>query len=366
MSTMPDATMATILIAAGGTGGHVYPALAIAQKLRATGNRVVWLGVRHGLEAEVVPQVGIELCFVSVVGLRRRGLSPWLLAPFRLARALLQALSVVWRLKPQAVLGMGGFASGPGAVAAWLLRRPLLIHEQNAVPGLTNRLLSKIADVILESFPDSFPPQCKAIRTGNPLREEILKVEAPATRLAGRNGPLRVLVLGGSLGAQSLNEVVPQALKQLPDSVQVDVRHQTGRRHLAATVELYESLGLRIVPDAYIEGIGEAYAWADLAVCRAGAMTVSELAAAGVPAILVPFPYAVDDHQTLNARYLAQAGGAVLLPEHQLEPQGLSRLLADFHDARDRLASMANKARACALRDASSDIAELCLEAANA
>ena len=366
MSTMANTSEVTVLIMAGGTGGHVYPALAVAQKLREAGNHVVWMGVRHGLEAEVVSASGIELHFVSVSGVRRKGVSPWLLAPFRVLRALLQALGVVWKIKPRVVLGMGGFASGPGGVAAWLLRRPLLIHEQNAAPGLTNRLLSKIATVVLESFPESFPSRCKAVRTGNPVRVEILDIEAPQTRLLGRNGPLRLLVLGGSLGAQRLNEVVPEAIKWLPDSVSIDVRHQTGRRHLESTTARYQALALDVVPDAFIDDMGEAYAWADLAVCRAGAMTISELAAAGVPAVLVPFPHAVDDHQTLNARYLAQAGGAVLLPEHQLEAQRLSELVAEFHGARGRLADMAGKARACSLRDATNDVAMLCLEAANA
>ena len=355
-----------VLIMAGGTGGHVYPALAVAQKLLADGGEVVWMGVRQGLEADVVPRAGIELHFLCIAGLRGKGIVSWLVAPLKIARAVLEAMQAIRKIEPQVVLGMGGFASGPGGVAAWLLRKPLLIHEQNAVPGLTNRFLSLLARRVLESFPGSFAASRAPLHTGNPLRTEMLTVQPPEIRLAERRGPLRVLVLGGSLGAQALNDVVPRAIKQLPDSVAVEVRHQTGRLKLEATAELYKSLELNVMPCAYIDDMGEAYAWADLAVCRAGAMTIAELAAVGVPAVLVPFAKAADDHQTLNARFLAQAGAAVLLPEHQLEPHGLSALVTELSQTRSRLLKMACKACDCALPDATRDVCDMCVEVAHA
>ena len=366
MSRASTSTTATVLIMAGGTGGHVYPALAVANSLRTAGARVVWMGVRQGLEARVVPAAGIPIEFVRVSGLRGRGVLGWLLAPLRLLWALAEALMIIRRLRPQAALGMGGFASGPGGFAAWLLGCPLLVHEQNAVPGFTNRILARLARRIMESFPGSFPGPGKTLHTGNPVRPEITAIEPPGSRLARRSGPLRLLVLGGSQGARKLNETVPRALAALPSSTPVEVRHQTGPAHLQATQALYDQLSLHVAASAYIEDMGQAYAWADLAVCRAGAMTIAELAAAGLAAVLVPFPHAVDDHQTRNAAYLVDQGAAVLLPEEQLEPSVLAKRLADLGHARDRLLSMASKARACALPEATADVVGLCLETANA
>jgi len=356
----------TVLIMAGGTGGHVYPALAVAERLRAAGGRPAWLGVRHGLEAELVPRAAIDLFFVDLGGLRGRGALAWLLAPLRLAVALAQALGILRRVRPDAVLGMGGYASGPGGLAAWLLRRPLLIHEQNAVPGLTNRLLARLACRVMEGFPGSFPGRIRAEATGNPVRESVAGVPAPAVRLAGRTGALRLLVLGGSQGARFLNEVVPAALARLPERARVEVRHQAGARNLEAARAAYRSLGLDAEPIAYIEDMGAAYAWSDVVVCRAGAMTVAELAAAGVASILVPFPHAVDDHQTKNARYLADRGAAIVLPQRELDAGRLSRLLDELARARERLREMAEAARTLARPDAAARVAERCLEAARA
>lgn len=359
-------TPITVLVMAGGTGGHVYPALAVAESLRARGNRVAWLGTRSGLEARVVPPTGIQLFCVRVSGLRRRGLWGWLWAPFTLCAALLRSGSVIARVRPHVVLGMGGFVTGPGGVAAWLLRRPLLIHEQNAVPGLTNRLLARLAVRVMEAFPGSFPARCGAVHTGNPVRAEIARVPVPEERFAGRTGALRVLVLGGSQGARALNEVVPAALAALADRCPVTVCHQAGPRNLAAARAGYAAAGVTAQPVAFIEDMARAYAWADVVVCRAGAMTIAELAATGVASILVPFPYAVDDHQTHNARYLAEAGAALLLRQAELTAQRLASVLAELCATRERLLTMARAARTLAVPDAAARVMTFCLEAARA
>ncbi len=356
----------SVLIMAGGTGGHVYPALAVADSLRSDGNDVVWLGVRHGLEARLVPRAGIELRFVNIAGVRGKGTLGWLLAPFKLALAVLQALIVVWRVRPAVVLGMGGYASGPGGIAAWLLRRPLLIHEQNAVPGLTNRLLARFATVVMEAFPGSFPAKFGAVHTGNPVRMDIAALPQSDEDHREANDALHLLVLGGSQGAKGINDVVPRTLEKLRVSSPIEVWHQTGERHLSGTRELYSQLSLDTEPCAYIDDMCAAYGWADLAVCRSGAMTVAELAAAGVPAVLVPFPHAVDDHQTANANYLVDAGAAVVVAESSLEPNRLAELVHELAQTGQRLAKMARAARACALPDAAVHVARLCREVAHA
>ena len=354
----------TVLVMAGGTGGHVYPALSVAERLREDGTRVIWLGTHHGLEARVVPKAGIEICFVRVSGLRGKGFVSWLRAPVVLVVALWQSVLVVRRFWPNAVLGMGGFVAGPGGVAAWLLRRPLVIHEQNAVAGLTNRLLAHMATRVLEAFPGTFPPRYRASYTGNPVRREIAELPAPMKRAATRTGPLRVLVLGGSQGARVLNEVVPRALESLPESTRVEVRHQAGSAHLEETQARYTAARVQVRLEPFIEDMAEAYAWADLAICRAGAMTISELTAAGLGAILVPFPYAVDDHQTRNARYLAEAGAAFLIQQEEFNTTALGRLFAELCAARSRLLSMAKAARKLACPGATGHVAALCVEAA--
>lgn len=353
-----------VLIMAGGTGGHVFPALAVAQELSALGVPVAWLGTRHGLEARVVPEAGYPLAMIRVTGLRGKGWLRLLLAPFMLGLALWQALVVLLRVRPVAVLGMGGFAAGPGGVIAWLLRRPLLIHEQNSVPGTTNRLLAPLASRVMEAFPDSMPAAYRALHTGNPVRREITAVPEPSVRFAGRDATLRLLVIGGSLGAQALNRIVPQAVAQLAPAERPAVYHQTGRAGVAEVEAHYRELDGESRVEAFIADMAAAYAWADLVVCRAGALTIAELAAAGVGAVLVPFPYATDDHQTGNARYLVNAGAAVLLPQAELDAKKLAGVLARFSASREELFEMACRARRLARPDAARQVARLCLEAA--
>lgn len=350
-----------VLIMAGGTGGHVFPALAVARELLHAGVPVIWLGTRKGLEARVVPEAGIPMQWVKVSGLRGKGVLRLLMAPFMLAIALWQAFVVMLRIRPGVVLGMGGFVTGPGGVMARLLRRPLLIHEQNSVAGMTNRWLSRIATQVMEAFPGALPG---AVHTGNPVRADIAGLPPPGERLAGRNGRLRVLVLGGSLGAQALNETVPKALARLDESSRPEVMHQTGTRTLAAALDAYKVAGLDAQIEPFIEDMASAYAWADIVICRAGALTVAELAAAGIGSVLVPYPFAVDDHQTGNARFLEDADAAILLPQTELEPTRLAELLAGFVARRERLLEMAQAARRLAKPDAARQVSELCLAAA--
>jgi len=353
---------ASVVIMAGGTGGHVFPALAIAERLRERGLAVSWLGTRRGLEAELVPRAGIEIDWISVAGLRGNGLLGWLLAPFRLTVALLQALAALHRRRPAAVLGMGGFVAGPGGVAARLLALPLVIHEQNAVAGLTNNLLARLANRVLEAFPGTFPTARSALTTGNPVRAGIAALPDPSTRFAGREGPLRLLVLGGSLGAAALNASVPAAAARLPG--RLTIRHQCGRRQIESARQAYAEAGVDVELLPFIDDMAAAYAWADLVVCRAGALTIAELAAAGVGALLVPYPYAVDDHQTVNAAELIEAGAARLLPQAELDAPRLAEELETLAMDRARLQAMAVAARAVARPDATDAVVAACLRAA--
>ncbi|MFC1749248.1 undecaprenyldiphospho-muramoylpentapeptide beta-N-acetylglucosaminyltransferase [Pseudomonadota bacterium] len=360
---------ARVMIMAGGTGGHVFPALAVANELRSRGVEVFWLGTRNGLEAKVVPEAGIDIEWVSISGLRGKGLIGWLLAPFRLTNAIAQSVAIIFRRRPMAVLGMGGFVSGPGGFVTWLLRKPLLIHEQNAIAGLTNRLLAKMAGKVLEAFPGTFKDIKSVIALGNPVREEIAALPEPAERFAKRDGALRLLVVGGSLGAQALNEIVPQAIAMMDAKQRPEVWHQAGQRNIEAAQAQYKALGVDGRVNAFIDDMAEAYGWADIVICRSGALTVSELAAAGVGALLVPFPYAVDDHQTANARYLADADAAQLLPQAALSPESmknrLSELMDDCQQGREQLLVMAQKARALAKPESTRCVADLCMEATN-
>ena len=353
-----------VLIMAGGTGGHVFPALAVASELSARGIAVSWLGTRRGLEARVVPAAGYPLETLRVSGIRGKGVLRLLLAPFMLMIALLQALIIQLRLRPCAVLGMGGFASGPGGIIAWLLRRPLLIHEQNSVAGMTNKWLAPLARTVMEAFPGSLPARRRAVHTGNPVRAEITRLPAPAERLAGRGAALHVLVVGGSLGARALNEVMPAAVGQLPGSQQLQLHHQTGSADLETVRAAYAALPLDVRVDAFIDDMAAAYAWADVVICRSGALTVAELAVVGVASILVPYPYATDDHQTGNARFLSDAGAAILMPQETLSAEKLATLLGDFSEQRDRLLEMACRAHELAMPDAARRVAEHCLRAA--
>jgi UDP-N-acetylglucosamine--N-acetylmuramyl-(pentapeptide) pyrophosphoryl-undecaprenol N-acetylglucosamine transferase len=358
--------MTTIMIMAGGTGGHVFPALAVARALRDQGVRIVWLGTRAGIEARVVPAAGFELEFINIRGLRGGGLLRWLLLPVRLNIAMFQALRILRRIKPNAVLAMGGFASGPGSLMTSALRIPLLIHEQNAVAGLTNRWLVKIADVVMAGFPAAFGKRRGVRVVGNPVRQEIIALPTPESRLAQHTGRLRLLIIGGSQGAQVFNRVVPEAVRALPEAVRPQVWHQTGKRDEENVTAAYRSF----LPDtkvaAFIEDMAAAYDWADVVVCRAGAMTIAELAAAGVAAILVPFPQAADDHQTANARFLESRDAAVLLPQPEFTVARLVELLTSIGANRALFLRQAINARACATTNATETVAQLCLEAAHA
>lgn len=355
----------TAMIMAGGTGGHVFPALATARVLQRRGYDIVWLGTQRGIEARLVPAAGIPVEWLSVGGLRGKGVTTLLAAPFKLATALLQALRAVRRHKPRVVLGAGGFVSGPGGVAAWLTRTPLVVHEQNAIAGLTNRLLARLADRVLEGFPGSFGKGVKAECVGNPVRKEIADVAPPERRYAGREGRARLLVFGGSQGAARLNAVVPAAIAELPDWLRPDVLHQAGVRGAADTAAAYGARGIEADVRAFIDDMASAYGWADLAVCRAGALTIAELTAAGVPAVLVPFPSAVDDHQTRNAQHMVRAGAAVLVAEAGLTPLSLAAKLRELLEAgRPRLERMACAARASAITDADERLADACVAVA--
>jgi UDP-N-acetylglucosamine--N-acetylmuramyl-(pentapeptide) pyrophosphoryl-undecaprenol N-acetylglucosamine transferase len=354
---------ATILIMAGGTGGHVFPALAVAEDLRGRGHAVHWLGTRQGIEHDVVPREGFPIAYLSVKGLRGKGWLGWLLAPGRLLYALAQALQICLRIRPHAVLGMGGFVTGPGGVASWILRRPLVIHEQNAIPGMTNRWLALFASRVLQAFPNSFKPQRHALVTGNPVRSRILDIGTPAQRYHARQDSLHVLIIGGSLGAQALNELVPAALAILEPSQRPQVWHQAGRNRDVLTQQRYNELQVTARVAPFINDMSEAYAWADLVICRAGAMTVSELSNVGLASVLVPFPFAVDDHQTANARVLADAGAAIVLQQRELNAEVLAAQLRDlFAQGRAGLLAMAQAAQRQARPDATYVVAEQVLE----
>ncbi|MEX0429963.1 undecaprenyldiphospho-muramoylpentapeptide beta-N-acetylglucosaminyltransferase [Spiribacter insolitus] len=351
-----------VLIIAGGTGGHVFPALAVAQVLTGRSVPVVWLGTPNGLEARVVPAAGLPLETVSVRGLRGNGLIGWLKAPWMVGRAIVQALGVIRRHQPRVVLGMGGYVAGPGGVAARLRRLPLVIHEQNAIAGLTNRLLSRLATRVLTGLDAAFAQGVDAEFTGNPVRTEI--ADRSAIDSADHGGALRLLVIGGSLGALSLNRAVPQAIAALPEAERPDIRHQAGQSTLDIARGAYADAGVEARIDPFIDDMAEAYRWCDLVVCRAGALTVSELAAAGVPAILVPFPHAVDDHQTANARFLVNAGAARMIADRDLTPDSLAALLSELLGDRDRLRTMSAAAHQVGRPAAAERVADICMEVA--
>lgn len=357
MSTHPP----KVMIMAGGTGGHVFPALALARLLRARSIDVVWLGTRRGLEARVVPAEPLPIEWLSVGGVRGKSLLTLLAAPFRIAHAITQALRVMRRHRPAVVVGLGGFVSGPGGIAAWLTRRPLVIHEQNAIAGMTNRFLARFAREVLEAFPGSFGSGITTRTIGNPVRSDILALDPPVARFAGRGNAIRVLVIGGSQGAAKLNAVVPFALARLAGTMSFDVRHQAGERWIESARQSYATAGVRADVQPFIEDMAEAYGWADLVICRAGALTISELAAAGVAAILVPFPAAVDDHQTHNAQYLVREGAAVLIADRDLTAERLADELQRLCAGRGKLLAMAERARLLARPRAAEELAESCL-----
>lgn len=350
-----------VLIAAGGTGGHVYPALAVADYLREQGVKVTWIGTEKGLEYRVIPAANIPLEIISISGLRGKGLLNLLFVPLKLVVAVIQVINIFVRIKPDAVLGMGGFVSGPCGIAAYILRKPLYLHEQNAIPGLTNKVLSYFATTAMQAFPNSLKTKKNIIVTGNPIRKDISSLAKPENRMAARKDSIRLLIVGGSLGAQALNEHVPQALSEIAKELQPSVWHQTGKDKLDATITNYKKINVNAKVTEFIENMAEAYEWADLVICRAGALTVSELANAGVGAILVPYPYAVDDHQTANAHYLTSVGAAILIQQDQLIPKLKESLAELLHAGRTRLIEMATAARKLSTPNATRDVAEICL-----
>ena len=347
---------ARVMILAGGTGGHIFPGLAVARVLREAGARVSWLGTPHGLENRLVPAAGFELKRVGIQGLRGRGVAGWLAAPVRIVRAMLQARSIFRSERPGCVLSMGGYAAGPAGIAARLMGIGLVIHEQNAVAGWTNRLLRPWARAVCTGFPNVFDG---ARVTGNPVRREISELAEPAVRYGDRKGALRLLVIGGSQGASVFNQVVPEALARLSAENRPEVRHQAGRQ-LQPAIKNYDKAGVAAQVAEFVDDMAEAWAWADFAICRAGALTVAELAAAGVPAILVPFPAAVDDHQTANARFLVDAGAGWLMPQAQFTPGQLAGLIETL--TRPELARMASIARTRAEPESALHVARACAE----
>ena len=353
-----------VVVMAGGTGGHVYPALAVAGKLREAGARVSWLGTRRGLEARIVPEAGFEVDWIRIGAVRGKGLLTGIVAPVRIAVACVQAAFALARRRPHVVLGMGGFVTGPGGVMAWLLRKPLVIHEQNAAAGMTNRILARFAHRVLEAFPGSFGDKVQAIHTGNPVREDILAVHRRKVRISNPKTPMNLLVVGGSLGAKVLNETVPQALALLPTQQRPKVRHQAGKTTLDIARQAYAEAGVEAEVVVYIQDMASAFADADLVVCRAGALTVSELAAVGVAGILVPLPHAADDHQTGNARYLSEAGAAICMPQREMTPERLAREIKALMENREALAAMAAKAREKAMPRATQLVVRQCRLAA--
>lgn len=356
----------TVMIMAGGTGGHVFPALAVADVLRNKGAHVEWLGTPRGIENSLVPAANIPLNHIRVEGVRGRGNLGLIKAPFLILLAVAQAVSILKRVKPNVVIGFGGFASGPAGVAAKILAVPLVIHEQNAIAGTTNRLLSKIAARVLAAFEGAFLNKNIITKVvGNPVRHLIANLPIPTERYEARGEEhLHLLVLGGSLGAKAINELVPQALAKLPAESRPLVRHQSGKNHLESTIASYMQYQVNAKVDAFVEDMAAAYAWADLVICRAGALTVSELAAAGVAAVLIPLPTAIDDHQTHNANILAKAGAGISLVQKDLTAEKLASLLTDQLHERAKLKEMATNARSLALPQAAETVASICVEVA--
>jgi UDP-N-acetylglucosamine--N-acetylmuramyl-(pentapeptide) pyrophosphoryl-undecaprenol N-acetylglucosamine transferase len=350
----------SVLIMAGGTGGHVFPALAVAEELRARGATINWLGTARGIENRLVPAANINLHLIKVEGVRGRGL-------IGLVYALLQALGVIRQIKPDVVLGFGGFASGPGGLAAKLSCTPLVIHEQNAVAGTTNRLLAKVANKVLTAFPNAFSDAGSEQVVGNPVREQIKSLAATQDRYAERvqqKLPLQMLVVGGSLGAKAINELIPSALAELPRDSRPQVWHQTGKGHAEATTALYMQHQVNAKVTEFIDDMAAAYAWADVVICRAGALTVSELMIAGVASILIPLPSAIDDHQTFNAQNLTEAGAGIALVQKDLTAAKLAALLLTELADRNHLKSMAEKAQQLARPEAAAKVADICEEIA--
>lgn len=349
------------LVMAGGTGGHVFPGLAIADYLRTQGVEVHWLGTRQGMEAKLVPETDIPLHFISINGLRGKGIKPLLRAPWDISRAVKEASGIIQGLKPNVVIGLGGFVSGPGGIASWLQGCPLIIHEQNAKAGTTNKLLTPFAKRILQGFPATFKDQAKVITIGNPVRAEIASLSPPEERFHSQRR-FHLLVVGGSLGAQALNEIIPRALQHLATHERPEVLHQTGEKHFAMTQQLYQQLNIEAELQPFIKNMAEAYAWADMVVCRAGALTVTELCAAGLGAIFVPFPHATDDHQTANANFMVKHHAALCIQQSELTDTRLADIIKEFAAAPEKRVLMAKAAYQLRRENVAQKIFEICEE----
>ena len=352
-------TQPSILVMAGGTGGHIFPGLAVAEYLRICGWKVSWLGNENGMEYRLVKACDFPFEAVEFGGLRGKGIKAKLMLPFNLLRAGIQSWHIMRRIKPNVVLGMGGYITFPGGLVTKILKRPLVLHESNSVAGSANRALAKIAMRTLTGFPNTM---AHAEWVGNPIREEFDRMTTPTQRYEERQGNLSILVVGGSLGAAALNEIVPAALALIPKESRPSVIHQAGDKHLAALQKRYADLGVQADIRPFINDMSNAYAQADLVICRSGAMTVSELAACGVASCLIPFPHAIDDHQTANARFLSDANAAVLLPQQDLNAQDLALMIQNF--SREDLKAMAERAHALAKPNATQRVAEVCADCA--
>lgn len=347
-----------VLIMAGGTGGHVFPGLAVARQLREQGIQVDWLGTQKGLESRIVPEAGFPIHYISISGVRGKGTKDLVLAPWRLLGAIFQSIKIIRQIQPDVVLGLGGFVSGPGGIASWLLRKPLVVHEQNAKAGLTNQWLAHVAKKVLEGFPNTFSQRSKVVTTGNPVRAEI----AAITRNHNSSERMHLLVLGGSLGAAAINEIVPRALAQLPEAERPEIYHQAGERHAENTLQAYKSAGVNAKVVPFISDMDKAYAWADIVLCRAGALTIAELCAAGVGAILVPYPHAVDDHQTANANYMVMNKAALLIQQTVLTENKLIEIIKELGASPEKRHAMAKAAYELRQVDATQKVLTICQE----
>lgn len=351
-----------VLIMAGGTGGHIFPGLAVADSLIGQGVTVRWLGARGGMECQQVPKAGIPLDVVDISGLRGKGLARWIIMPWKLLRAVFQAFRLLGAHRPACAVSFGGYAAGPGGLAARLRGIPLLVHEQNRIPGMTNRVLAKMARKVLQAFPGTWDEKLDPVSCGNPVRKAVVDLASPSIRMADRKGAIRVLVTGGSQGARALNLLVPEALAALPSGLDFEIKHQAGKGRKQETEKSYGEPRYPVEITEFIVDMAAAFAWADIVICRSGALTVSELAAAGIASILVPFPHAVDDHQTRNAEFLVESGAAVVMQESDTDAHSLSSVLGDLMSDRQKLVGMAERARAVSVPDSAERVAGLCME----
>lgn len=354
-------TMSPVMILAGGTGGHVFPALAVAKELKQRGVPIIWVGTEKGLEAKVVPAAGFTLTLMHVQGLRGKGVRQYVRAPLIIARALMEGLKIVRKYQPCALLGMGGFVSGPCALMGVMLRKPLIIHEQNAVLGLTNRILAPLCKRMFTGFPIQHKKSNSEF-SGNPVRKELMTMAEPVMRLNREDDHKRILIVGGSLGALALNNVMPEAVKIVTQSMKIKVRHQTGANKRERVLWSYQQDDLNAQVDEFIDDMSKAYAWADIIICRSGAITLAEIAAVGLASILVPYPYAVDDHQTENARSYVEANAACMMPESELTAENLAESLLTLLSDENKLLSMAEAAKTLGNNNASKIVADACID----